>query len=192
LKKYDGADPIFSTLPKEITKVLLHNFQDFLSFDFTEIAKFDTFNIPNGIQLFDPVEEEINKNNQIIDADIDENITKNTGKINENRIGTDALTVPPLADEFFDDDLNDLSQVPHLNDHRRDIADDLARLYEDDPAQDPAMEEVPTLDADSSTAPVPNPVESDSDDEFQPRRLRGAKAKKTVRFPDIAAYITAW
>jgi hypothetical protein len=60
-KKYDGADPIFSTLPKEITKVLLHKFQDFLSFDFTEIAKFDTFDIPNGIQLFDPVEEEIDK-----------------------------------------------------------------------------------------------------------------------------------
>jgi hypothetical protein len=51
---------IFSTLPKEITKVL-HKFQDFLSFDFTEIAKFDTFDIPNGIQLFDPVEEEIDK-----------------------------------------------------------------------------------------------------------------------------------
>jgi hypothetical protein len=33
-----------------------------LSFDFTEIAKFDTFDIPNGIQLFDPVEEEISKN----------------------------------------------------------------------------------------------------------------------------------
>jgi len=57
LKKYDGADPIFSTLPKEISKVLLHKFQDFLSFDFTEIAKFDTFDIPNGIQLFDPIKK---------------------------------------------------------------------------------------------------------------------------------------
>jgi hypothetical protein len=142
--KYEGADTIFSTLPKEITNVLLEKLQDFLSFDFTEIAKFDTFDIPNGIQLFDPIEEEINKNNQIIDADMDENITKRSAKFNENRISAEKSTIPPLADEFFDDDFNDLSQVPHLNDHRRDIADDLAQLYKDDPAQDPANAEVPT------------------------------------------------
>jgi hypothetical protein len=27
--------------------------------------------------------------------------------------------------------------------------------------------------------------------DLEPRRLRGAKAKKTVRFPDMAAFITA-
>ena len=193
LKKYDGADTIFSTLPKEITKVLLHKFQDFLSFDFTEIAKFDTFYIPNGIQLFDPEEEEIEKNTKIIDADIEENSKENSAKSSENQAGASASTIPPLNDEFYDD-INDITQIPHLDNQRRDIADDLAQLYEDDPAQAPAMEEAPTLDADSSHSPKPNVfIESDSvEEDLGPRRLRGAKAKKTVRFPDMAAFITAW
>ena len=177
-------------MPKEITKVLLHKFQDFLSFDFTEIAKFDTFDIPNGIQLFDPVEEEIDKNSQIIDTDID---NEKSAKSNENQAGASASTVPQLNDEFYDD-LNDITQIPHLDDQRRDIADDLAQLYADDPTQAPAMEETPMLDADSSQTPKPNVV-SDSESEEEdlgPRRLRGAKAKKTVRFPDMAAFITAW
>jgi hypothetical protein len=192
LKKYDGADPVFSTLPKEITKVLLHKFQDFLSFDFTEIAKFDTFDIPNGIQLFDPVEEEIDKNTQIIDADIEENSKEKSAKSNENQAGASASTIPPLNDEFYDD-LNDVTQIPHLHNQRRDIADDLAQLYADDPAQAPAMEETPTLDADSSQSPKTNVFsESESEEEdLGPRRLRGAKAKKIVRFPDMAAFITA-
>jgi hypothetical protein len=56
------------------------------------------------------------------------------------------------------------------------------------------MEEAPTLDADSSQTPKPNVFrESISEEEdLGPRRLRGAKAKKTVRFPDMAAFITAW
>jgi hypothetical protein len=190
LKKYDGADPIFSTLPKEISKVLLHKFQDFLSFDFTEIAKFDTFDIPNGIQLFDPVEEEIDKNSQIIDTDIEDK--EKSDKSSENQEGASASTVPQLKDEFYDD-LNDIAQIPHLDDQRRDIADDLAQLYADDPAQAPVMEETPTLDADSSPTPKPTVTsDSESDEDLGPRRLRGAKAKKTVRFPDMSAYFTAW
>ena len=86
----------------------------------------------------------------------------------------------------FYDDINDITQIPHLDNQRRDIADDLA--------QAPAMEEAPTPDADSSHSPKPNVfIESDSEEEdLGPRRLRGAKAKKTVRFPDMAAFITAW
>ncbi len=164
-----------------------------MSFDFTEIAKFDTFDIPNGIQLFDPVEEEISKNTQIIDADIEEHSTEKSAKSNESQAGASASTIPPLNDEFYDD-LNDITQIPHLDNQRRDIADDLAQLYEDDPAQAPTMEEAPTLDADSSETPKPNVFsESDSKEEdLGPRRLHGAKAKKTVRFPDMAAFITAW
>jgi len=47
---------------------------------------------------------------------------------------------------------------------------------------------------DSSPNPTPNVVnDSDSEEEdLGPRRLRGAKAKKTVRFPDMSAYFTAW
>ena len=71
--------------------------------------------------------------------------------------------------------------------------DDLAQLYADDLAQAPAMEETPTLDADSSPTPKPTVMsDSESDEDLGPRRLRGAKAKKTVRFPDMSAYFTAW
>ena len=70
-----------------------------MSFDFTEIAKFDTFDITNGIQLFDPVEEEINKQTQIIDADIEENSTEKSAKSSENQSGASASTIPPLNDE---------------------------------------------------------------------------------------------
>ncbi len=132
------------------------------------------------------------KNSQIIDADIEENSKEKSAKSNENQAGTSASTIPPLNDEFYDD-LNDVTQIPHLDNQRRDIADDLAQLYEDDSAQAPAMEEAPTLDADSSKTPQPVFSESDSEEEdLGPRRLRGAKAKKTVRFPDMAAFITAW
>jgi len=130
-------------------------------------------------------------NTQIIDADIEENSTEKSAKSSENQAGASASTIPPLNDEFYDDDI---TQIPHLDNQRRDIADDLAQLYEDDPAQAPAMEEAPTLDADSSHSPKPNVfIESDSvEEDLGPRRLRGAKAKKTVRFPDMAAFITAW
>jgi hypothetical protein len=78
LKRYDGADPLFSTLPKEISKILLHKFQEFLSYDFTEIAKHDPFEIPNGIQLFDPVEDEKDQENKNKEDDTD---TKNNQQV---------------------------------------------------------------------------------------------------------------
>jgi hypothetical protein len=115
-----------------------------------------------------------------------------SAKSNENQAGASVSTVPQLNDEFYDD-LNDITQIPHLDDQRKDIADDLAQLYADDPAQAPAMEETPTLDADSSPTPKPTVMsDSESDEDLGPRRLRGAKAKKTVRFPDMSAYFTAW
>ena len=78
LKRYDGADPLFNTLPKEISKILLHKFQEFLSYDFTEIAKHDPFEIPNGIQLFDPVEDEKDQENKNKEEDTD---TKNDQQV---------------------------------------------------------------------------------------------------------------
>ncbi len=53
LKQYDKTSPLFSTLPPEITKVLLNNFSDFITSDFTEITKYDPFDIPDGVELFD-------------------------------------------------------------------------------------------------------------------------------------------
>jgi hypothetical protein len=59
LKRYDKTSPLFNTLPPEITKVLLNDFSDFITSDFTEITKYDPFDIPDGVELFDA--ENINK-----------------------------------------------------------------------------------------------------------------------------------
>jgi hypothetical protein len=176
-------------LSDNFVKILLHKFQEFLSYDFTEIAKHDPFEIPNGIQLFDPVEDEKDQENKNkeddTDTDNDQKIRPTTNKI-----------ITPLADEFYSDDLTDNSQIPYLN-SKQDIADDLAQLYEEDPPQAPEEEEEALQDEDSSTTSKPNLEEQESDPESEDdiplqRRLRGARAKKTVRFPDMSAFITAW
>ena len=55
LKIYKGVDPIFSTLPPEINKVLLNKFEDLIDTDFRTILKFDPLEIPDGIPLLDSV-----------------------------------------------------------------------------------------------------------------------------------------
>ena len=60
IKKYSGADKMFSTLPPEVNKVLLHEFTDMLDSDFKIILENDPLQIPEGIQLFDTVEENVN------------------------------------------------------------------------------------------------------------------------------------
>ena len=57
IKKYNGADTIFATLPPEVNKVLLHDFRDMLDSDFKIILENDPLSIPTGITLFDTVEE---------------------------------------------------------------------------------------------------------------------------------------
>jgi len=56
LKKYRGTDPIFSTLPPEVNKVLLHDFQDLIDSDFKIILQNDPLDLPTGIELLDTVE----------------------------------------------------------------------------------------------------------------------------------------
>jgi hypothetical protein len=56
LKLYKGTDPIFATLPVQVNKVLLHNFQDLIESDFLTLLKYDPLDIPKGIQLLDTVD----------------------------------------------------------------------------------------------------------------------------------------
>ena len=59
IKKFDRSSPLFSHIPAEISKVLLHDFQELLSSDLTTIAKYDPMGFPNGIQLFDATENTV-------------------------------------------------------------------------------------------------------------------------------------
>jgi hypothetical protein len=51
VKKYDSTSPLFAFIPKEVRKVLLHDFEDLLTDDFCTITKYDTLDPPEGIPL---------------------------------------------------------------------------------------------------------------------------------------------
>ena len=58
IKKYEHTSPLFSTLPAEVSHVLLHKFTDFLDSDFNVITQYDPLDKKLGIQLFDPESDE--------------------------------------------------------------------------------------------------------------------------------------
>ena len=173
LKRYDGADSLFNTLPPEITRVLLHKFRDFLTEDFCTIAKFDNFEIPKGITLFDPVSEKDHRAENIIDVDFPEvsNNSSDNQTVLENPIDPGILN-----DEIYNDDINDMSQIPekpNLSNKRTRIEDDLRRLIEEDPVLE--SEEPFVINPE-----IPSIEELDSDeDEDTGRQLR---SNKRVRF----------
>jgi len=189
IKAYSRIDPLFATLPKEVSKVLLHKFQDFIPYDFTVLAEHDPLTIPDGITLFEPLDDTENKQNS---------------PINSTKGNSDHLQDEFYPDDQFDD-LNDLTQT-NLFDHQGIIADDVNQLAEADP-----LEEVGLLDEDQPPAAVGQQADDDDDDhqqilnkseddqedldspdEYAPRQLRGAKAKKRVWFPDVNASFMAW
>ena len=68
IKKYDKSSPHFQNLPPEISKVLLHDFQDLLESDLCTLTKFDSLELPPGLELFSPYDNEKvtdNENNDL-------------------------------------------------------------------------------------------------------------------------------
>jgi hypothetical protein len=75
LKKYQGTDPIFSTLPPEVNKVLLHDFRDLIDTDFKTILQHDPLDLPTGIPLVDTVDPDMPDNSEIFtDKDKDKHL----------------------------------------------------------------------------------------------------------------------
>jgi hypothetical protein len=56
LKLYKKTDPLFSSLPPEVNKVLLHDFQDLIVSDYLTLLKHDPLDVPTGIPLIDTVD----------------------------------------------------------------------------------------------------------------------------------------
>jgi hypothetical protein len=104
LKRYDKTSPLFNTLPPEITKVLLNDFSDFITTDFTEITKYDPFDIPDGVELFNA--EDINK--------APERSLPPLNDEEEDDEYTEALK--SLGDENLEKDVENLDNVPIRND----------------------------------------------------------------------------
>jgi hypothetical protein len=57
IKKYDKTSPLFAALPPQVSKVLLHDFQNLLQQDLCTITKYDPLDAPSGMQLFNENEE---------------------------------------------------------------------------------------------------------------------------------------
>jgi hypothetical protein len=75
LKKYQGTDPIFSTLPPQVNKVLLHDFRDLIDTDFKIILQHDPLDLPTGIPLVDTVDPHMPDNSEIFtDKDKDKHL----------------------------------------------------------------------------------------------------------------------
>jgi hypothetical protein len=66
LKKYDKTSPLFANLPPQISRILLHDFENLLNSDLCTITKYDSLDIPLGLQLF------TNEQKDIIDEDLDD------------------------------------------------------------------------------------------------------------------------
>jgi len=69
VKKYDTTSELFKEIPKEISAVLLHDFVELLSEDFSTIAKYDPLPVPNGIPFSKKQNGFKNQNKEISEED---------------------------------------------------------------------------------------------------------------------------
>ena len=183
LKKYEGADPLFSTLPVEIRRVLLHNFQEFLTSDFTTITKFDDFSLPTGIKLYDPVEPNNQKSNQENELPNPSNIMLHNADPPEPTTD-EQIDIPPGtsniendAEENIQDDIENDADIDELINVHNDenILQDIQNLAND-----------PYIIADDNNES--SPPSEDEDDEDPPgimTRARGKNLNKKVHFKQL-------
>ena len=197
LKKYDGADPLFSTLPPEISHILLYDFKDFLSSDFTTFAKFDEMKIPDGIQLFDPVEDDIinTADNIKLATTQDDDVEIDKTENHDENIMDPKIYENIPHDRPYENDvsLGDLNKIKTNLNHRHPlVADDIARLYDEDP---PNQEDDDPPPPPPIVTPPKNP--NDDDDESDEEKLDGKRynfrknPKRKVWF-DTSAFLQAW
>jgi len=69
VKKYDTTSDLFKEIPKEISAVLLHDFVELLSEDFSTIAKYDPLPVPNGIPLTKKQNNSQSQNKELSEED---------------------------------------------------------------------------------------------------------------------------
>ena len=148
---------------------IIYKFQDFLSEDFTQIAKFDTFEIPEGIQLYDPQEESVKDTD-----DFDDHIPDHDDIINK-------INVPDefVPEEPYDNDMTQTVPNKLILPARSLIEEDIKRLAEEDVPQDPdgpSLDDPPQIDDQPSSD-----EDGDLTDKLAGRTLRRNR-RKTVRF----------
>jgi hypothetical protein len=83
IKKYEATSPLFSTIPPEVSKVLLHDFENLLDSDLCTITKYDRFDLPGGIDLLEDSE------------------TPSNSLSNSSDLFTENLTVPESVEKIL-------------------------------------------------------------------------------------------
>ena len=106
------TSPLFAQLPPQVSRVLLHDFENLFNSNLCTIAKFDTLNGPSGMQLFDndidDPENDDNDNNDDIspnsNSNINNQISSNEIQLSQNQ----PLQKPTLdiQDEILNDPLD--------------------------------------------------------------------------------------
>ena len=112
IKLYKGTDPIFSTLPPEVTKVLLHNFRDLIDTDFKIILKHDPLDLPTGIPLIDTVDPKIPDESEILNPKKPHNLPEEK-LLDPVLEETEPLPIQEL-DLDIDDEIDELETIEKI------------------------------------------------------------------------------
>ncbi len=112
IKLYKGTDPIFSTLPPEVTKVLLHNFRDLIDTDFKIILKHDPLDLPTGIPLIDTVDPKIPDESEILNPKKPQNLPEEK-LLDPVLEETEPLPIQEL-DLDIDDEIDELETIEKI------------------------------------------------------------------------------
>ena len=112
LKLYKRFSPEFNNLPVEVSKILMHDFKDFISTDFSVIAEHDNLTLPDSLELFIPDEsykdnEDTDNSNFSVNPD---NKVDNSSKFND-AVKQISVAVNPI-DEFATNDVLDGTDAP--------------------------------------------------------------------------------
>jgi hypothetical protein len=148
LKLFKGGNPFFKSLPKEIKRILLHDFQNLLEPDFNTITKLDPLNVPPAISLIDTVDK-----------------NSSTPYLREGHPATDKniSSTDVIQDPGPDPQIEHLSTVPKTNTpvDEHDSDSEIEEENKNDPEPDP--------DPDSDTETLVN-------EETNTKQLRSGKS----------------
>jgi hypothetical protein len=92
-------------LPPEVSKVLLHDFKDFISTDFSTLAKHDNLELPASLELFKPDDDYTDDDSTESAGDIskfNDNLQTGIQPIANDARPTDFDSPPPPVFELFD------------------------------------------------------------------------------------------
>jgi hypothetical protein len=204
LKKYEGGNPLFNTLPVEVTKVLLHSFSDLLAADFTKLTKLDPFEIPETIPLFEPDEGNITRdggeNSDIIplltrpQLDVDDTALNDKTESSPVNADTNVNLMPEDEDLVLQDTLQafETEQIQaDVESLQKDTADMESNQSNDDSSDSDLDEhELPPVKYNDVVDTITDTVEStpqnkvsDIPNTAEPRRSKRLKKKtRKVRF----------